>query len=79
MEALDIMQPILENLREKDGQRVNVLLGDLGEEQVLGARFGIAANLVQALFDRSSREVFRHQRFFPQEELDRKLREMGLS
>ncbi len=74
----DMMQPILENLRKKYGQRINVLFVHVGEEQVLGARFGIEAIPVQAFFDRSGREVFRHEGFFPQEELERKLREMGL-
>lgn len=74
----DMMQPILENLRKRYGQRLNVLFVHVGEEQVLGARFGIEAIPVQAFFDRSGREVFRHEGFFPQEELERKLREMGL-
>lgn len=74
----DMMQPILENLRKKYGQRLNVLFVHVGEEQVLGARFGIEAIPVQAFFDRSGREVFRHEGFFPQEEVERKLREMGL-
>ena len=74
----DMMQPILENLRKKYGQRLNVLFVHVGEEQVLAARFGIEAIPVQAFFDRSGREAFRHEGFFPQEEVERKLKELGL-
>ena len=75
----DMMQPILANLKKKYKDRLNVIFVHVGEEQILGARFGIRAIPVQAFFDRNGREVFRHEGFYPQKEIERKLAAMGVS
>jgi thiol-disulfide isomerase/thioredoxin len=74
----DMMQPILDNLRKKYQDRLNVVFIHVGEEQILGARYGISSIPVQAFFDRSGKEAFRHTGFYAQAEVEKKLAEMGV-
>lgn len=74
----DMMQPVLENLRKKYQERLNIVFVHVGEEQILGARYGISSIPVQAFFDHSGKEVFRHTGFFAQAEVEKKLTEMGV-
>jgi len=73
----DMMQPILEALRKKYGEKINIIFVHVGQEQILGARYGIQAIPVQIFFDKNGKEFFRHVGFFPQEEVEKKLSEMG--
>jgi len=73
----DMMQPVLENLRKKYQDRLNIVFVHVGQEQILGSRYGITSIPVQAFFDRSGKETFRHTGFFPQDEVEKKLIEMG--
>jgi thiol-disulfide isomerase/thioredoxin len=75
----DMMQPVLENLRKKYQDRLNIIFVHVGEEQILGARYGITSIPVQAFFDRSGKETFRHTGFFAQVEVEKKLAEMGVN
>jgi len=74
----DMMQPILEKLRKKYDGSLNVVFIHVGEEQVLGARYGISSIPVQAFFDVSGKEVSRHVGFFPEEEVEKVLASMGV-
>jgi thioredoxin 1 len=74
----DMMQPVLDNLRKKYQDRLNIVFVHVGEEQILGARYGISSIPVQAFFDRSGKEVFRHTGFFAQAEVEKTLSEMGV-
>ena len=75
----DMMQPILANLKKKYKGKLNVIFVHVGKEQVLGARFGIRAIPVQAFFDSKGREVFRHEGFYPQSEIEKILATLGVS
>jgi thioredoxin 1 len=74
----DMMQPILDNLRKKYPDKLNVVFVHVGENQILAARFGIESIPVQVFFDKTGREVFRHTGFYPQVEVEQKLAEMGV-
>jgi len=74
----DMMTPILASLKKKYAGRLNVLFVHVGEEEVLGARYGVRTIPVQVFFDGQGKEVFRHEGFFPQEEIERKLAGMGM-
>jgi thioredoxin 1 len=73
-----MMQPILDNLRKKYPDKLNVVFVHVGENQILAARFGIESIPVQVFFDKTGREVFRHTGFYPQVEVEQKLAEMGV-
>ncbi len=74
----DMMAPILDRLREKYRGEVNVLFIHVGEEPILASRYGIQSIPVQIFFDKTGKEVFRHTGFFPQEQIESKLFEMGV-
>jgi thioredoxin 1 len=74
----DMMQPILEKLRGRHGEKLNVVFVHVREEQILGARFGIRSIPVQVFFDRKGREVFRHEGFFPEAKVAEQLARLGL-
>lgn len=74
----DMMQPILERLRQAHAARLNVVFVHVGEEKVLAARYGIRAIPVQVFFDREGREFFRHEGFFSEAEVNRVLAQLGI-
>ncbi|RJQ64952.1 MAG: hypothetical protein C4530_01520 [Desulfobacteraceae bacterium] len=74
----DMMQPILDTLKKTHAGRLNVVFVNVREDQVLGARFGILSIPVQAFYDESGKEVFRHTGFFAESEINKKLAEMGV-
>jgi len=74
----DMMQPILTNLTKKYKTKLNILFVHVGEEQILGARYGIRSIPVQVFFDETGREVFRHVGFYAQNLIEKKLAAMGV-
>lgn len=72
----DMMQPILDKLRKEYPQQLNVVFVHVGEEQILGARYGIQSIPVQVFFDADGNEVLRHVGFFAQSEVERQLAKM---
>ncbi len=73
----DQMTPILETLKKKYEGKANVLFVNVGDEEILAMRYGIESIPVQVFFDKEGREVFRHTGFYPQDEIERRLAEMG--
>jgi thioredoxin 1 len=75
----DMMQPILDKLCKTYTDRLNVVFVHVGQEKVLAARFGIRTIPVQVFYDRNGREVFRHEGFFPEAEVNKILAKMGVN
>ncbi len=76
--ACDMLAPIIEEVKAKYAGKVNVVLVHVSRRQVLAARYGIQAIPVQVFYDKSGKEVFRHVGFFPREQIEKKLLEMGV-
>ncbi len=74
----DMMQPILDKLRQEYPEKLNVVFIHVGEEQVLASRFGIRAIPVQVFFDALGNEVFRHTGFLPETEVIKQLAKIGI-
>lgn len=74
----DMLAPILETMKKKYDGKANVVFVSVQEEQILASRFGIQSIPVQIFFDKDGKEVFRHIGFWPQEELEKKLQELGV-
>lgn len=72
----DMMTPILEKLKNKYKNKINVLFIHVNEEQILGAKFNIQSIPVQVFFDKKGNEVFRHEGFFAEEEIEKKFIEL---
>jgi thioredoxin 1 len=74
----EMMQPILDNIRKKYPDKLNVVLVHVRENQILGARFGIQAIPVQLFFDKNGKEVFRHVGFYAEAEVLKQLAKLGV-
>lgn len=74
----DMMQPILDKLRKTHAERLNVVFVHVGQEKVLAARFGIRSIPVQVFYDPSGNEVFRHEGFFAEAEVNKILAKIGV-
>lgn len=73
-----MLAPILETLRKKYEGRLNVLLVHAGENQILAARFRVEAIPTLIFFDSKGREVFRHVGFWPQDQIEASLAQIGI-
>lgn len=74
----DMMTPILKTLGEKYAGKANVLFVHVRRQQVLASRYGIQSIPVQVFFDADGKEVFRHVGFLAQDEVEKKLKEIGV-
>lgn len=74
----DMMAPILRDIKKKYEGKLNVVFVHVREEQILTARYGIQGIPVQIFFDKDGKEVFRHTGFFSQNEIEKKLKEIGM-
>lgn len=74
----DMLAPILEEMEEDYEGRADIVFVSVREEQILASRYGIRSIPVQVFFDAEGKEVFRHSGFWPREQLDKKLAEMGV-
>ena len=74
----DMMRPILDNLRKKYPDKLNVVFVHVRENRVLGARFSIKSIPVQVFFDREGKEAFRHVGFYAEPEVLGQLAKLGV-
>lgn len=74
----DMMAPILEALKTKYEGKANVLFVHVRDEQILASRYGIRSIPVQVFFDKAGKEVYRHTGFYPQEEVEKRMKDMGV-
>lgn len=73
-----MMQPILNKLRKKFPDRLNVVFAHVRDDPIMGARFGIRSIPVQVFFDKNGREVFRHTGFYAEPEVLKQVAKMGV-
>ncbi|MBS0012463.1 MAG: thioredoxin family protein, partial [Desulfobacterales bacterium] len=74
----DRMQPILNQMRKDYPDSLNVVFVNVGEEQMLAARFGVRSIPVQVFYDENGQEVFRHTGFLAKAKVYRQLAKMGV-
>jgi len=77
-EGCDMMQPILSNLEKRFSGKMKVVFVHVHHYPILASRYRINLIPVQVFFDKTGKEVFRHLGFFPQDEIEKKLAEMGV-
>lgn len=65
------MQPVMDSIRQKYPDQVSVVFYDVWTEegQPYGRQYGIRVIPTQVFLDKDGKEVFRHEGFFPEEEL----------
>ncbi|MCF7956881.1 MAG: thioredoxin family protein [Phycisphaerae bacterium] len=74
----DMMTPILETLSKKYEGKASVIFIHVREQKILASRYGIQSIPTQIFYDKEGKEVYRHTGFFPQEEIEKKLKEIGV-
>ena len=73
-----MMAPILEKLKKQYVGKAAVVFLDVWEDPKPAHRFGIRGIPTQIFFDKDGREVFRHLGFLGEEEIVRRLKDMGV-
>lgn len=74
----DKMQPILDKVRKKYGDALNVVFVHVRENPILGSRFGVRSIPVQAFYDKDGRETFRHTGFYEEAEVMKQIEKLGV-
>ncbi|MGE5313545.1 MAG: thioredoxin family protein [Acidobacteriota bacterium] len=75
------MQPVMKAIEEKYSPLVNVVFYDVWtkEQKPFAQKYGIRLIPTQVFLDESGKEFFRHEGFFPEEEIRRILKERGIA
>lgn len=74
-----MMQPVLDELRRDYEGRLTIEFADVWEDQSLGVKYNVRSIPTQVIYDASGEEVFRHVGYWPKEEIDAKLKELGIA
>ena len=75
------MQPIMESIEKKYAGQVKVVFHDVWTDdgKKYAEEYGIQLIPTQVFKDKAGKEIFRHQGFFPEEEIDKFLQQHGLT
>jgi len=74
-----MMVPIMEKVKKKYQGKAAVIFIDVWKENEPAKRFRIRAIPTQIFFDKEGKEVFRHEGFMGEADIDRIFRKMGVS
>jgi thioredoxin 1 len=74
------MQSVMKSVREKYGKQVNVIFYDVWtpEGKPFGQQYAIQVIPTQVFLDENGKEFFRHEGYFPEEELIKVLKTKGV-
>ena len=72
------MQPIMKSVEEKYKGQVKVVFHDVWKDNKPAKQYGIQLIPTQVFLDENGKEFFRHEGFFPEEEIDKLLASKGL-
>lgn len=72
-----MMAPILDELRESFDGQLDVNFIDVWKNEEAGTQYGIRAIPTQIFFDAKGTEIFRHEGFYPREDIVVKWKELG--
>ncbi len=75
-----MMQPVMKNIETKYGRQIKVIFHDIWKEdqKQYAKEYGIRVIPTQVFLDKAGKEVFRHEGFFPESEIDALLAKHGL-
>ncbi len=75
-----MMQPVMKNIEKKYGSKVKVIFYDVWtqEQRPFAEKYGIKLIPTQVFLDENGKEFFRHEGFYPEEEIHKLLKTKGL-
>jgi thioredoxin 1 len=75
------MQPVMKAIEEKYGDQIEVVFYDVWkpEQRKYAEEFAIRLIPTQVFLNSEGKELFRHEGFFPEESIDKFLRDQGLT
>ena len=73
------MAPIIDELRQTYAGRMKVEFIDVKEEPAVGELYDVEIIPTQIFFAADGKELFRHQGFFPKEDILAKWKELGIA
>ncbi len=72
------MAPILEEAKKLYEGKAEVVFIDVWQNRDEGGKYGVRMIPTQIFFDASGKEVFRHEGFFPLEDIQKQFESMGI-
>jgi thioredoxin 1 len=75
----EMMAPVLAGLQEKHPQALNVVVVNVGDEQLLGARYGIRSVPTLMFFDKAGNEISRNQGLMDEADLAKEVARLGVN
>jgi len=74
------MQPVMASIEKKYADQIKVVFYDVwkAEQKKYADQYGIKLIPTQIFLDKDGKEIFRHEGFFPEGEIDKLLQKRGL-
>jgi len=74
------MQPVMKAIEKKYGEQIKIIFYDVwkDDQRKYAAEYKIRLIPTQVFLDKNGKEIFRHEGFFPEEEIDNFLQKQGL-
>jgi thioredoxin 1 len=72
------MQPVMKSIEAKYGEQIKVVFYDVWNDKKPAEQYGITLIPTQVFLDKTGKEFFRHEGFYPEEEIDKFLQAKGL-
>ncbi len=73
-----MMQPVMKAIEEDFGDQIEVVFHDVRKDRAPAEKYRIRVIPTQVFLDESGKEFFRHEGFFPREEIEKLLFDKGL-
>jgi thioredoxin 1 len=74
-----MMAPILDKLQKEYAGRAAIVFIDVWEDRSQSQKFGISSIPTQIFYDKSGKEIYRHEGFLAEEGIVAKLKELGVA
>lgn len=74
------MKPVMKSIEQKYGDAVNVIFYDVWteEQKPYAKKYGVQLIPTQVFLDENGKEFFRHQGFFPEDEIHKIFKQRGV-
>jgi thioredoxin 1 len=74
------MQPVMKSIETKYGSQIKIIFHDVwkNDQKKYAEQYKIKLIPTQVFLDENGKEFFRHEGFFPEEEIDKLLKSKGL-